>query len=756
MSICNCILLLFACWTITQIGQITSQDVRAVNKIIQSFEILGAPNIKGINATEKIEVVLKALKNNFEVNKVKGLSKECFSEVYRIFGPALQYIEKKDYAGLIQWLLKSGVIYYVDAWGKPPSSIFWGSVKWNGAYDECNAIPGSHYCLADMKLFGKNGTNGQYGSCLPKQCSSEDVSILLQFTTPYTKGIVGFPSDGIFKQMYGSPVLCNDKKEMPTKLKAFIAVVSILVCICILGTLMEALQDCLTPDNLIPHQNLNTHEESNGAHDNVVKVLHDGVSGVNSSGDKNETFSYSRFTMKPKNIRMSRGNAVTNFFICFSLLKNTRVLLNTVAPKDSIRSINGIRAISMTWVLLGHVYFFGILTPPDNIVGTLKINERFTYQAIANAYVSVDSFFFLSGFLVAYITLKKMDRVGGTLNYLAFILHRFIRLTPSYLFAIFIQTSLYPFIVNSPDGLLVRAGAKNDMCHKYWWTNLLYINNFYPWEMYDECLGWAWYLANDMQFYIISPLFLIIMYKFHLKGAVISIGFSVLLFTIISALIVGLKDLPVLISVAWLPNTPANVRARVGDFGDDFYSKPYTRINPYLIGLFFGFIISRKIFLTRKPNFAITFFGWAAATALGMLVIYGPYSVFKPGGQMFDTVQNILYGSFSRLAWALALAWVVYACQYKMGGWVNTFLSWNAWIPIGRLTYGAYLLHPIILNYYYKTMEHQWHFQDDTTIFRYLSVLVLAYSFSFLMSIMIDIPVYNLETMIKSRIKSIK
>ena len=38
-----------------------------------------------------------------------------------------------------------------------------------------------------------------------------------------------------------------------------------------------------------------------------------------------------------------------------------------------------------------HVYIFLL----DNIGGVLKINERFSFQAIANAYVSVDSFFFL-------------------------------------------------------------------------------------------------------------------------------------------------------------------------------------------------------------------------------------------------------------------------------------------------------------------------------------------------------------------------
>jgi len=60
------------------------------------------------------------------------------------------------------------------------------------------------------------------------------------------------------------------------------------------------------------------------------------------------------------------------------------------------------------------------------------------------------------------------------------------RLTPSYMFAIFIQTSLYPYIINSPDGLTVRAGAKHDQCHEHWWSNLLYINNIYPWKMAEE------------------------------------------------------------------------------------------------------------------------------------------------------------------------------------------------------------------------------------------------------------------------------
>ena len=43
-------------------------------------------------------------------------------------------------------------------------------------------------------------------------------------------------------------------------------------------------------------------------------------------------------------------------------------------------------------------------------------------------------------------------------------------------------------------------------CHKSWWANLLYIQNLYE---TDACVGQAWYLANDMQFYIIAPFFIL-------------------------------------------------------------------------------------------------------------------------------------------------------------------------------------------------------------------------------------------------------
>ena len=51
---------------------------------------------------------------------------------------------------------------------------------------------------------------------------------------------------------------------------------------------------------------------------------------------------------------------MVNFLLCFSVIKNTKAVLNTDVPKGSITSINGMRTLSITWVVLGHALFFAL------------------------------------------------------------------------------------------------------------------------------------------------------------------------------------------------------------------------------------------------------------------------------------------------------------------------------------------------------------------------------------------------------------
>ena len=55
------------------------------------------------------------------------------------------------------------------------------------------------------------------------------------------------------------------------------------------------------------------------------------------------------------------------------------------------------------------------------------------------------------------------------------------RLTPSYAYLLFLSTYIGPILGSGPNWFLNGPHSpQSENCISYWWTNLLYINNFYP------------------------------------------------------------------------------------------------------------------------------------------------------------------------------------------------------------------------------------------------------------------------------------
>ncbi|CAF4095985.1 unnamed protein product, partial [Adineta steineri] len=65
---------------------------------------------------------------------------------------------------------------------------------------------------------------------------------------------------------------------------------------------------------------------------------------------------------------------------------------------DSFLFINGIRVLSLCWVIIGHSIAFS-LSYTNNIVDVIVWTRNIAFQLIINATLSVDTFFVLSGFL---------------------------------------------------------------------------------------------------------------------------------------------------------------------------------------------------------------------------------------------------------------------------------------------------------------------------------------------------------------------
>ena len=75
--------------------------------------------------------------------------------------------------------------------------------------------------------------------------------------------------------------------------------------------------------------------------------------------------------------------------------------------------------------------------------------------------------------------------------------------------------------------------------------------------------------------------------------------------------------------------------------------------------------------------------GWCVAIVLALSTLYGEYkAVRKDNPKPFTRTENIIYGTFSRCAWGLALAWVIFACHRGLGGRCR-FVS-QTWVGCSR------------------------------------------------------------------------
>ena len=77
--------------------------------------------------------------------------------------------------------------------------------------------------------------------------------------------------------------------------------------------------------------------------------------------------------------------------------------------------------------MLGHILSGTMDVFPTSNISSLDISQRFEAQAVLNAFVSVDTFFLMSGCLISYLMLKELEKTKGRINFLVMYIHRYLR-----------------------------------------------------------------------------------------------------------------------------------------------------------------------------------------------------------------------------------------------------------------------------------------------------------------------------------------
>ncbi|XP_015601967.1 nose resistant to fluoxetine protein 6 [Cephus cinctus] len=623
----------------------------------------------------------------------------------------------------------------LDSSGAPDSGFFYGNNYWLGSKTQCrdttNRIP---FPLAERELqnnsiyrkihdefppfeinyfvaYFRHNSTLQYhvrllnedlitlGLCLPASCSTDELSFILERMFQERTLQVGERHAGDFK-LIEVKHLRNDYKWLMNSKYIFIGFILLLLwSLMIVGTVYEIL---IT--RRIKNKNRTNRIENNNTSD-VEAIKH------------------TLQTSEMYRSRIERQNTFVNIMLCFSIYKNTKTIFNTKLSNDSVPQIHGIRFLGMVWIIMIHTVFYSS-DYANNKAIAWRMSEGLGEQIISNSTLSVDTFFFLSGFLVAYLYLngKKGKEEKKSANYLLKlaefcipVLRRFLRLTPTYMLTIGILEINSAWYAKTSQ--FYMSERPQEICAKYWWRNLLYINNLFGTD--TMCMSWSWYMSNDMQFFVLMS-FLLILSSMYFYTSVTILAIVMTSSTLLTGFISYINE--------YVPTMDEQYNML-----DQLYYPPWTRIGPYIVGTVTAFILIKlnNQLTIRKRTLMVC---WCISSACNILVLFGLWN------RQISTIAAAIYVALGRTVWAIGLAWILIACCTKHGGIINSILSFPGWVPFSRLTYCAYLLNPLLINSIYLNSESPVHVHLLQNCTLFLGNCVLTFICSYVLSLMIETP----------------
>lgn len=636
----------------------------------------------------------------------------------------VSYTCREHWNRTIAGLLRSEVWAFkmLDASGKIGAGILEGNTKWLGSYDECfridRTLPGmppsnsgfsTQFCGMKTNVpLGVIPLEIELTACVPKACSPKDLTYL------YNDLLKRLPTQSPVRV---HDVKCNVDPEIDTRAVVAIVILGIFAVLMIVSTVYDLL--------VIQRQR-------HAAEHSQSEVLSDHIENL---GENSPLLNSREKKSVPK-----QESVAERLLLAFSVYSNGKKILQVNQSSGTLTALNGIRFLSISWVVLGHT--FGVMYPVlSNGYAILPdLYQRWSFQAVANAFVAVDSFFALSGLLLAYLTLKEMKKGQGKfrINWFMFYFHRFWRLTPAYMLLMMISICLSRYFGDGP--LWPDQGIEVNYCKNTWWKNLLYINNFYSEQ---SCFGVSWYLANDMQFFVLSPLMLVPLYFKYRVGMVVCF-----IWLLGSAITPG-----VISNVLNLPPSAfgggGTIQGRT-DYLSNYYARPYCRIGPYIVGIIVGSLMYKtdcKVKINKYLNLLL----WLVFATLAVVVLYGLRDPINFPEDALNRDVSALYNATHRIVWGACVCWVIFACATGNGGFINTLLSWSPFVPLARLSYCIFLSHFMIISTYFDSQKSLLYMDDLNAIYVFLATLVMSVMVAFVASLSFEAPMMGLEKVIFKR-----
>lgn len=501
----------------------------------------------------------------------------------------------------------------IDSFGRRGHGLLTGNSVWLGDYNEClkrdvfdlnNEKVDLRYCVLNLKFHDWTQEDTatrliafKMGVCLPKSCDSR------MYKNKYTlveklanAAISSHDLNGFY--VYSLYCLPDNESNLRIWYKHPKVVLTVTLLV---GWIALLVYSTYKYEHHIE-------EEAK------AKDIADEISGIKVCSD-------SKTMPAHKELEVRQGNVMIGIYKALSIKVNVKNLFNTSnksslldvqqnsakssetnqpdgvkegsdnnkLPIIDLNSLESIKVICMWYVILGHVLMCTTMVMDNgrNMASTTSISW---FTANLTPAFAVNSFFCITGLLTSYLLFKtnQIENImKRPIGWLGLIMYRYFRILPLYLIVVLYLKNVAKFTGSGPLWDYGTSSiSQRRICEResILWTLLFGANFKSP---FKHCIPSAWYLADDFQFFLVTPIFLSVLYKNK------KLGTRLLILSIVIGYLAGIASIYMTDFDNLLPIAkfmPHGLKTYVTFFNQS-YVQPQYRIPAYLIGLLAGFIL---------------------------------------------------------------------------------------------------------------------------------------------------------------------